>query len=94
MKKLLILLILFNLFACQKESKKSDLIHLKLKEIEGYGPFEKRFGFLDWTPLTEKGIWGNTKFVIFSTLRCIYNIAFKKFGKIFEIYNFSYSSFN
>ena len=61
MKKLLILLILFNLFACQKESKKSDLIHLKLKEIEGYGPFEKRFGFLDWTPLTEKGIWGNTK---------------------------------
>ena len=61
MKKLLILLILFNLFACQKESKKSDLIHLKLKEIEGYGPFEKRFGFLDWTPLTEKGIWGKTE---------------------------------
>ncbi|NRB83553.1 MAG: TlpA family protein disulfide reductase [Winogradskyella sp.] len=61
MKKLLILLIIINLFACQEESKQSELIHLKLTEIDSYGPFEKRFGFLDWTPLTEKGIWGNTE---------------------------------
>ncbi|WP_370227506.1 TlpA family protein disulfide reductase [Mesoflavibacter sp.] len=61
MKKLTILLVLINLFACQEESKQCDLINLKLTEIQGYGPFEKRFGFLDWTPLTEKGIWGNTE---------------------------------
>jgi len=61
MRKLIILLTLINLFACQEESEPSNLINLKLTEIDGYGPFEKRFGFLDWTPLTEKGIWGNTE---------------------------------
>ncbi len=61
MRKLLILLILINLFACQEKSKQSDLINLKLTEIDGYGPFEKRFAFLDWTPLAEKGSWANTE---------------------------------
>lgn len=61
MRKLIILFIITTLFACQEESKTSDLTNLKLTEIDGYGPFQKRFGFLDWTPLSEKGIWANTE---------------------------------
>ncbi|MBU2927107.1 TlpA family protein disulfide reductase [Winogradskyella psychrotolerans] len=61
MRKLIFLLIITTIFACQEESKSTDLINLKLTEVDGYGPFEKRFGFLDWTPLSEKGIWSNTE---------------------------------
>ena len=61
MRILLLLLVTILSSACQQESKNSEIINLSLTEIEGYGPFEKRFGVLGWKPLSEKGIWANTE---------------------------------
>ena len=61
MRKLIFLLLLILVFTCQEASESSDMVKLKLNEVNGYGPFQKRFGFLDWTPLKSKGIWANTE---------------------------------
>lgn len=61
MKKLIILILSLIILSCNKESAPSNLISLKLTEFKSYGPFPQMFSALDWTPLSEKGIWANTE---------------------------------
>ena len=62
MQKILILLSLFlTIISCKEESESSDLIALKLEDVNGFGSFPIPSKHLLWVPLSERKTLKNTE---------------------------------